>query len=133
MCRRPADAFNARNGFPLGRSPVARPRVLQGERERSNPSSGCRQTAPIGAPGPIGAEGLDLPNALGGCIAATAEEIAAAVSRLHNNKKANATCRAAGLRYVEEVFSEARLDALMQQVLGPAIRESAKIETAAAR
>ena len=82
---------------------------------------------------PIGAEGLDLPSALGGCIAATAEEIAAAVSRLHNNKKANATCRAAGLRYVEEVFSEARLDALMQQVLGPAIRASAKIETAAAR
>jgi hypothetical protein len=68
-----------------------------------------------------------------GCIAATAEEIAAAVSRLHNNKKANATCRAAGLRYVEVVFSEARLDALMQQVLGPAIRASVKIETAAAR
>jgi glycosyltransferase involved in cell wall biosynthesis len=82
---------------------------------------------------PIGAEGLDLPSALGGYIAATAEEIAAAVSRLHNNKKANATCRAAGLRYVEEVFSEARLDALMQQVLGPVIRASAKIETAAAR
>jgi glycosyltransferase involved in cell wall biosynthesis len=82
---------------------------------------------------PIGAEGLDLPSALRGCIAASAEEIAAAVSRLHNNKKANATCRAAGLRYVKEVFSEARLDALMHQVLGPAIRASAKIGTAAAR
>jgi glycosyltransferase involved in cell wall biosynthesis len=82
---------------------------------------------------PIAAEGLDLPGALEGCIAATAEEIAAAISRLHNDGKANAAGRAAGLGYIEEVFSEARLDALMQQVLGPAIRASAKIETAAAR
>jgi glycosyltransferase involved in cell wall biosynthesis len=81
---------------------------------------------------PIGAEGLDLPSALAGCIAATAEEIAAAISRLHNDRKANAACRAAGLRYIEEVFSEARLDASMQQALGPAIRVSAKIEAAAA-
>ena len=82
---------------------------------------------------PIGAEGLDLPSTLGGCIAATADEIAAAISRLHNDEEANAAGCGAGLRYIEEVFSEARLDASMQQALGPAIRASAKIETAAAR
>ena len=82
---------------------------------------------------PIGAEGLDLPSALEGCIAATADEIAAAISRLHNDRKANAACRAAGLRYIEEAFSEPQLDASMLQVLGPAIRASARIETAAAR
>jgi autotransporter passenger strand-loop-strand repeat protein len=82
---------------------------------------------------PIGAEGLDLPGALEGCIAATAEQIAAAILRLHNDEKANAAGRAAGLGYIEEVFSEARLDALMLTVLGPAIRASAKSETAAAR
>jgi glycosyltransferase involved in cell wall biosynthesis len=69
---------------------------------------------------PIGAEGLDLPAAFDGCIAPTAEAITAAIQHLHNDRKANAACRAAGLGYIEEVFSEARLDALMQQVLGPA-------------
>jgi glycosyltransferase involved in cell wall biosynthesis len=69
---------------------------------------------------PIGAEGLDLPAALEGCIATTAEAIAAAIGHLHNDRKANAACRAAGLGYIEEVFSETRLDALMQQALGPA-------------
>jgi glycosyltransferase involved in cell wall biosynthesis len=70
----------------------------------------------------IGAEGLDLPSALDGCIAATADEIAAAIERLHKNGKANAACRAAGLGYIEEVFSEAQLDAEMRQALGPAGR-----------
>ena len=69
---------------------------------------------------PIGAEGLDLPAALEGCIATTAKAIAAAIGHLHNDRKANAACRAAGLGYIEEVFSETRLDALMQQALGPA-------------
>jgi O-antigen biosynthesis protein len=82
---------------------------------------------------PVGAEGLELPAALDGCVATTAEGIAATIARLHNDRKANAACRAAGLGYIEEVFSEARLDALMQQVLGPAIRNLAKVETAVAK
>jgi glycosyltransferase involved in cell wall biosynthesis len=82
---------------------------------------------------PIGAEGLDLPGALEGCAAATAEQIAAAILRLHNDEKANAADRAAGLGYIEGVFSEARLDASMLTVLGPAGRASGKSETAAAR
>jgi len=81
---------------------------------------------------PIGAEGLDLPLALEGCIAATAETIAAAIGHLHKDRKANAACRAAGLSYIEEAFAEALLDVHMQQALGPALHASAKIETAVA-
>src|SRR5258708_110511 len=55
---------------------------------------------------PVGAEGLELPAALEGCVATTAEGIAAAIGHLHNDRKANAACRAAGLGYIEEVFSE---------------------------
>src|SRR5205814_10490773 len=50
---------------------------------------------------PIGAEGLDLPAALERCIATTAEATAAAIGHLHNDKKENAACRAAGLGYIE--------------------------------
>jgi O-antigen biosynthesis protein len=82
---------------------------------------------------PISAEGLDLPVALEGCIAATAETIAAAIGHLHKDRKANAACRAAGLSYIEEAFAEARLDVHMQQALGPALHASAKIETAVAK
>jgi glycosyltransferase involved in cell wall biosynthesis len=82
---------------------------------------------------PIGAEGLDLPAALERCIATTAEATAAAIGHLHNDRKANAACRAAGLDYIEEVFSEAQLDALMRQALGPAIRALAKNETVVAK
>ena len=60
------------------------------------------------------------PIAIEGSVATTAEGIAATIRHLHNDTKANAACRAAGLGYIEEVFSEARFDTLMQQVLGPA-------------
>jgi hypothetical protein len=74
-----------------------------------------------------------LPAALERSIATTAEATAAAIGHLHNDKKANAACRAAGLGYIEEVFSEVPLDALMRQALGPAIRALAKNETAVAK
>ena len=80
---------------------------------------------------PIGAEGLELPAALEGCIASNADEIAAAIDRLHNDRKANVAARGAGLRYIEEVFSDARLDADMQRVLGFAQQPSVKAEAAA--
>jgi glycosyltransferase involved in cell wall biosynthesis len=70
---------------------------------------------------PVGAEGLDLPAALGGCIAATGEEIATTILRLHNDAAANKECRGAGLRYVEDSFSEARLDAALARALGTAL------------
>lgn len=80
---------------------------------------------------PIGAEGLELPAALEACIASNADEIAAAIQRLHTDKEANAAARAAGLRYIEGVFSEARLDADMQAVVGFAQRSLAEAEAAA--
>jgi len=70
---------------------------------------------------PVGAEGLDLPAALGGCIAATGEDIATAILRLHNHAAANKECRDAGLRYVEDSFSEARLDAALARAVGTAL------------
>ena len=69
---------------------------------------------------PIGAEGLDLPEALAGSIAQNADEIAAAILRLHEDAAANRGCRNAGLRYVEDVFSQARLDAAMARAIGMA-------------
>jgi len=70
---------------------------------------------------PVGAEGLDLPAALGGCSAATGDEIATAILRLHNDAAANKECRDAGLRYVEDSFSEARLDAALARAVGTAL------------
>src|SRR6185437_17136047 len=70
---------------------------------------------------PVGAEGLDLPAALGGCIAETGDEIATAILRLHNDAAANKECRGAGLRYVEDSFSEARLDAGLARAVGTAL------------
>jgi glycosyltransferase involved in cell wall biosynthesis len=67
---------------------------------------------------PVGAEGLDLPPAFDGGIAATAEAIAAAIQRLHDDAAANKACRAAGLRYIEEAFSEQNLDAAMSRAAG---------------
>ena len=72
---------------------------------------------------PVGAEGLDLPPAFGGGIAATAEAIAAAVLRLHGDATANKASRAAGLRYIEEAFSEANLDAAMARAAGVPIAQ----------
>jgi len=70
---------------------------------------------------PVGAEGLDLPAALGGCIASTGDEIATAILRLHNDAAANKECRGVGLRYVEDSFSEARLDAALARAVGTAL------------
>ncbi|HEX3970189.1 MAG TPA: glycosyltransferase family 4 protein, partial [Stellaceae bacterium] len=66
---------------------------------------------------PLAAEGLDLPDALSGCIAAGAEQLAATVYRLHNDAKVNAGARRAGLAYIETEMSEAVLDAQMRRVL----------------
>jgi glycosyltransferase involved in cell wall biosynthesis len=66
----------------------------------------------------IAAEGLDLPEALQGCVAATAEEIAAAVCRLHSDEKANQASRTAGLRYIAAAFSQQQLDTQMRRVVG---------------
>jgi glycosyltransferase involved in cell wall biosynthesis len=71
----------------------------------------------------VGAEGFDLPLAFGCGIAATAEAIAATVLRLHGDAAASETCRAAGLRYIEEAFSEQNLDAAMARAAGVPIAQ----------
>jgi autotransporter passenger strand-loop-strand repeat protein len=67
---------------------------------------------------PAAAEGLDLPAALQGCLAAEAEEIAAAICHLHTDETANETCSAAGLQYIAAEFSEQQLDTQMRRVVG---------------
>ena len=67
---------------------------------------------------PIAAEGLDLPESLAGLIAGDPAGIAEAILRLHNDETFNQSCSAAGLAYVAETLSEARLDSLMREAVG---------------
>jgi glycosyltransferase involved in cell wall biosynthesis len=67
---------------------------------------------------PIAAEGLDLPQTLKACIADSATALADAVTYFHGDEAANAECARAGLDYIAAEFSDERLDALMQQVIG---------------
>lgn len=66
----------------------------------------------------VAAEGLDLPPLLQETVASDAEGIARVILRLHNDEVFNAACSQAGLAYVAERLSEARLDALMREALG---------------
>jgi glycosyltransferase involved in cell wall biosynthesis len=66
---------------------------------------------------PIAAEGLDLPADLAGLVATDAHSIADTILRLHRDKAANTEAGAAGLAFVRDRFSEARLDAAMADVL----------------
>jgi hypothetical protein len=43
--------------------------------------------------------------------------------RLHRDATANKACRAAGLRYIEEAFSESRLDDAIARAAGVAIAQ----------
>jgi hypothetical protein len=67
---------------------------------------------------PLAAEGLDLPAAFASSIAMNADEIAAAILRLHDDAAANTACLEAGLHYIEDAFSEPRLDAVMVRAVG---------------
>ncbi len=67
---------------------------------------------------PIAAEGLDLSGPLLETVGDGAEALADRVHRLHTDAAFNAACAAAGVRYVVEHLSNARIDALMSEVLG---------------
>ncbi len=67
---------------------------------------------------PIAAEGMNLPDTLAETIAPDAAGIAASILRLHNDEAFNESCRVAGLNYVSETLSEARLDSLMREAVG---------------
>jgi glycosyltransferase involved in cell wall biosynthesis len=68
---------------------------------------------------PVGAEGLEFPPALQDCVADGAKALAALICDLHEAEGKNQACGSAGVAYVAELFSEARLDAGMRGVLGP--------------
>ncbi len=68
---------------------------------------------------PAAAEGLDLPEALQGCLAAEAEGIAAAICQLHTDETANETCRARlASSTSRQNFPKQQLDAQMRRVVG---------------
>jgi glycosyltransferase involved in cell wall biosynthesis len=67
---------------------------------------------------PIAAEGLDLPEHLRDCVGENAAAIAAIIRRLHDQKKANESCRKAALDYVAANFSAAQVDELLRPALG---------------
>ena len=67
---------------------------------------------------PIAAEGMNLPDSLSEAIAPDAAGLARAILRLHNDEAFNRACSEAGLAYVGESLSEARLDVLMREAVG---------------
>ena len=67
---------------------------------------------------PIAAEGLALPLLLLGQVADGAEALAAVIYRLHSDETLNGVCSAAGLAYVEDQLSDARIDAAMAGAVG---------------
>jgi glycosyltransferase involved in cell wall biosynthesis len=67
---------------------------------------------------PIAAEGLDLPPLLASLVAANATGLAANIVRLHEDASLNQECAEAGLAYVTDMLSEARIDRLMHDVAG---------------
>ncbi len=69
---------------------------------------------------PVAAEGMDLPDVLQTLVAQEPAQLAAIIVRLHEDSAFNAECGKAGLSYVRQVLSEARLDELLRPaLLGP--------------
>lgn len=69
---------------------------------------------------PAAAEGLDLPEALLRHVAATPAELARSICTLHDDEALNRACSDAGLKYIADKASEARLDESMRSALGKA-------------
>lgn len=63
---------------------------------------------------PIAAEGMDLPPALASLVAASPGAAAELILRLHGDEAANGAVATAGLRWVGETFSAARIDAALR-------------------
>jgi glycosyltransferase involved in cell wall biosynthesis len=64
------------------------------------------------------AEGMDLPPALASLVAPSPAAMAAAILRLHPDEAACAALAAAGLAWIEERFSAARIQGAMRAVAG---------------
>jgi hypothetical protein len=55
------------------------------------------------------------------CQRETASELAAAIVRMHRDKKANANCAEAGSRYVAEGYNVSRINSLIRDIARPAL------------
>jgi glycosyltransferase involved in cell wall biosynthesis len=69
---------------------------------------------------PVAAEGLEFPEALQACVANNAKGLASLICDLHEAQTKNEACGRAGLDYVSEIFSDARLDEGIRRALGQA-------------
>lgn len=63
------------------------------------------------------AEGLNLPQPMTNLIASTPSELAHSIEALHNDEALNRSCSEAGLAYIAEHASEAKVDSLMRAVV----------------
>jgi hypothetical protein len=64
-----------------------------------------------------------LPDALANdCIAKTADDLAAAIVRMHRDTAMNARCVELGMTHVQETYSTECIDALMRELAEPALR-----------
>ena len=66
----------------------------------------------------MAAEGMDLPATLAALATPTPEEMAAAILRLYDDEAACAALSRAGLDWIEDRFSAARIQAAMRDVAG---------------
>ena len=67
---------------------------------------------------PAAAEGIDLPEPLAALVEETPAGLAKSIVALHGDEALNRACAEAGLRYVSERLSEARVDAAMRAAVG---------------
>jgi len=56
------------------------------------------------------------------CQRETASELAAAIVRMHRDKKANANCAEAGLRYLADGYNVSRINGLIRDIAQPALK-----------
>ncbi len=74
----------------------------------------------------VAAEGMDLPSVLQGLVAASAEQLAGAILRLHADASLNARAAQAGLEHMDRTHSRQAVDAaLARAVLTPEPAETA--------
>ena len=67
---------------------------------------------------PMAAEGMDFPHVLQAMVGVGAPGLADVILRLHDDAALNASCSEAGLAYVSENMSDARVDAAMREAAG---------------
>ncbi len=74
----------------------------------------------------MAAEGMALPRAAARCVGDTAEALAAVIVALHEDPARNRAAALAGLAWARQECSAERVDSLLAEACGPALREASR-------